>query len=132
MPEDPIGISRTNSKKYSDLICDAPVNHVLCRLAAAYAGIAHVILFKGDASGTDAGQFLHLIFAFFVAAPHCLHQTVAVFSESSLDFLNRSAGIGLLFAVCESLFVHTGAYFFQLLSNHFFDVFDGTMVFSML
>ena len=44
---------------------------MLCRLTAAYANVADLILFEGDATGLNAAGFvLDLVLALGVAAPH--------------------------------------------------------------
>ena len=63
----------------------APQHHVLCRLAAADTLVRDVLLLQRNAAGTYAGNFLDLVLAGFVTAPHCFYKTVALFFQSLGD-----------------------------------------------
>ena len=53
------------------LILSAPDDHMLRGLAAAYAYVRDLFLFKGDATGLySARVLLYLVLALAVAAPH--------------------------------------------------------------
>ena len=55
------------------LVCSAPVNHVLRRLAAAYADIRDFFLFKRNTSAGCRCSFLDGILT-MIAAPHCFNE----------------------------------------------------------
>ena len=60
------------------LVSNAPVDHLLGRLAADGACIAKILLCKGHAAGGHTGHFLHLQFALQFAAPHGLDEAAVL------------------------------------------------------
>ena len=84
----------------------APQHHVLCRLAAADTLVRDVLLLQRNAAGTYAGNFLDLVLAGFVTAPHCFYKTVALFFQSLGDLVHGLADIGLVCPVFQCLPEH--------------------------
>ena len=103
----------------------APNNHVLCRLAAANAGISEVILNKGNATGFyAAGGILKLILTFGLATPHCLN--VAFFVSGGIkEFLIGASLIGAVGSVFECAVVELLVNLLQSLFNLFLEVVKG-------
>ena len=98
---------------------------MLCRLAAANAGICEVIFNKGDAAGFyAAGDVLELFFALGLATPHCLN--VALFISGSIKELFISARlIGAVGSVLKCAIVKLVVNLLQSLFNFFNEVVKG-------
>ena len=90
----------------SDLICYAPVDHVLGGLAAAGTGICQVLLLKGDAAGGHAGLFLHVKLALEIAAPHGLDEA-AVGLLQLVCLLQRVGSVAVLVQIALCLVEQT-------------------------
>ena len=95
-------------------ICLAPVNHALCRFAAAYTLVGKILLLKGDTSGTYTCNFLYLILTSLVAAPHSLDKAVAVLFKRFGYLVHGHAGIGASLTVLECCLVKSVMYLGKL------------------
>ena len=109
-------------------VCFAPIDHFVGVFAADGAGVADLLLLEGDAAGGNSGNFLELVFAGAVAAPHGFDKSA--FGVGKLDeFVEIVCGIGAALAVFEGAFVQTVAYGFEQLRNLGFKLVKGDEIF---
>ena len=80
------------------LISHAPVYHVFGGLSADGAGVAQVLLGKGDAPGGDPGLLLHAQLTGLVAAPHGLGKA-ALGGHLLSDLLQTGTGVGVVLQI---------------------------------
>ena len=80
------------------LVSDAPVDHVLGGLAAAHAGIGHLLLNQRHATGGHARLFLHLQLAVQLAAPHGLDEAALLLLDL-LGLFQRGGHEGVVLQV---------------------------------
>ena len=113
-------------------ICLAPVNKMLCFLAAAHTLVADRSLVKRHTARANAGYFLNLVLTLGIAAPHCTNKSVAVFGELLCDLIHGFADVGALFTVCKSLLVKSVAHSLKSFCRSSFEVSRLTNVFSLL
>ena len=66
-----------------------------------------MLLVQRNAAGANAGDFLHLVLARLVAAPHCLDKAVALFFQRLGDLVHGLADIGLVLPVFQRLLEHS-------------------------
>ena len=78
---------------------------MLCFLTAANEFIGDFFLLEGHTTWAYTGDFLNLVFAFLVAAPHCLDEAFTVGQRFS-DFVQCCAGVGAVFSVFQRLSEH--------------------------
>ena len=94
------------------LVCSAPVNHVLRRLAAAYADIRDFFLFKRNTSAGCCCSFLDGILTGLIAAPHCFNEA-GCFVDDFFKFIHCFCNVGSGFTVFGCFFQHIFVNFIQ-------------------
>ena len=111
-------------RNLTELVSDAPVDHLLGRLAADRADVIEVLLLERHAAGRHAAFFLHLKLALEFAAPHRLDEA-AVLCLKLLGFIERMRLKDVVVEVLLGLFKHALLHELELLGDRCLEIFEG-------